>query len=576
MIKSLERRLVVFILLPVTSVLFLTGFLGFLYARSIMLREWSEASVLKLERAAHYLDMRLARPIQWIDIFHKTMEGHGGAMVQELILNQLRDQEGITAVDLQWFGPSGAPPGMIHERRKRPGETHGMRFHGAIIPEVTPPRADARTGEKMVDLVSELKNQTGEVIGRLRVSIGFDYLMQDLTTMGWWQSDQACLLNESGDYLAHTGEMGNRSRLGETGDSVEASILKEMKVKPFGTVIGPGHPPKMVGGFYRIAQAPWTIVMMAPGDKILAPIITFRFYYFLAGLACTLLILFIIRFIGGGIVRSIRELSSAADRITAGRYGEPLQVRTSDEIGRLTGSFNKMVEGLKERDFISNTLGRYVDPEIAKEILKKPGGRRLGGEKRAVSILMSDIRGFTPLADSLKPEGTIRILNRCFARMIEVIQKHRGIIVDFFGDAILVFFDPLDEPLIPALRNAVRCALDMQSAMKELNEEMRAEGLPELQIGIGVNAGEVVVGNIGSESRAKYGIVGSAVNMTARIQSEAKGGEVVVSDSVALPLSGEIRTRNSFTSSLKGIHGEADLFVVDGIGTPSFIDKQDR
>ena len=113
-----------------------------------------------------------------------------------------------------------------------------------------------------------------------------------------------------------------------------------------------------------------------------------------------------------------------------------------DEIGQLTLSFNDMIAGLKERDFISNTFGRYVDQDIARELLSRPEASRMGGVKREVVILFADIRGFTPLAETLSPEATLQLVNRHFARMIEVIQTHRGIIVDFLGDAILAFFDP--------------------------------------------------------------------------------------------------------------------------------------
>jgi adenylate cyclase len=569
-IKSLEQRLVVFLLLPVALLLFLTGFLGFLYARNVMLREWREAAVLKLERAAHHLEMRLTRPVEWIQLFHSTAGGRGGPMIQAWLLDQIRRMDGVTSVDLQWLQtPEGAAPPAVRGPGKPGGSGGpGTRFHQGKIAEVTSPRLDARTGETSVDLVSELKDEDGDVVGRLRVSVGFDYLMQDLVKLGWWQSDQACLVDISGHYLAHTSEMTERSHLGETGDPLEAALLREMKEKPFGTVMGPGNPPKMVGGFYRIPQADWAVVMLAPGEKVLSPIIQFRTYYFLAGAICIFLILLLIRITGVGMARSIRELSTAADRIARGHYGEPLQVRTSDEIGRLTRSFNQMVEGLKERDFISNTFGRYVDQEVARELLKKPEARRLGGEKRMVAILMSDIRGFTPLADSMKPEGTIKFLNQYFARMIETVQRHKGIIVDFFGDGLLVFFDPLDGPVPPAIRNSVRCALDMQSAMEALNREMAVQSLPKLQVGVGVNAGEVVVGNIGSEQRAKYGIVGSPVNMTERIQAAAGGGEVVISETVLAPLSEEVRIKRSFHARLRGIDGESSLHVVDGMSDP--------
>jgi class 3 adenylate cyclase len=223
-----------------------------------------------------------------------------------------------------------------------------------------------------------------------------------------------------------------------------------------------------------------------------------------------------------------------------------------------------MVVGLKERDFIGNTFGRYVDQEIAKELLSRPEAIRLGGEKREVAILMSDIRNFTPLSESLDPEGTIRVINHYFSHMIEAIHQHRGIIVDFFGDSVLVFFDPLVNSVETVTRQAVRCGLDMQARMKRFNEEMQAEGLPEIQMGIGINVGDAVVGNIGSERRAKYGIVGPSVNITNRIQAESKGGQILVSESVYRYLKQDLRVKSSFEVPLKGVKERVTLFEIEG------------
>jgi class 3 adenylate cyclase len=205
-----------------------------------------------------------------------------------------------------------------------------------------------------------------------------------------------------------------------------------------------------------------------------------------------------------------------------------------------------------------------VDQEIARKLIKRPEASRLGGEKREVAILMSDIRGFTLVSESLSPEKIINLMNHYFSHMIKVIQKHQGIIVDFFGDGVLAFFDPLDRPVTSTVYRAVQCAFEMQNEMKAFNTEMGKEVLPQLEMGIGLNAGEVVVGNIGSEIRAKYGIVGSAVNITERIQSKAKGGEVIISESVYHHLSEEIAIKRSMSTSLKGIQGEIKLFVIEG------------
>ena len=563
MIKTLKQRLALFLILPVAFFLFLTGFFGFLYARGIMLDEWREAAILKMQRAAHHIDMRLNRPVEWINMFHKTSGYRGDFAIQEWLINQLKELEGVIKVNLEYFEDRLEHVPMMSRGPHMSGRGM-MGFHRARISEVTPPRYDAQTGNETVTLISDLKDESDRLVGRLEVSLRFDYLMQDIIKLGWWQSELACLVDQSGRYLAHTKAMEGRTQLGETNDPVELAVLERMKEKPFGTYLGPGHPPDLVSGFYRIKQAPWVIVMFAPGEKILASIVKFRFYYVMAGTISIVFILLIIRFVAGKMARSIKEISQAAEQVAGGNYVDPLPAKGRDEIAHLTHSFNTMVEGLKERDFVTNTFGRYMDQEIARELMRRPEASRLGGEKREVAIFMSDIRDFTPLSESLSPEATISILNHYFSHMIEIIQKHQGIIVDFFGDGMLVFFDPLEGPVEPVTYRAVCCALEMQGSMEQFNAEMGEKGLPELKMGIGVNTGEVVVGNIGSESRAKYGIVGSAVNITQRIQSKAKGGEVVISESVYHRLSEEVAIKRSFSTSLKGIQGEIKLFVMDG------------
>jgi adenylate cyclase len=565
MIKTLQQRLALLLLLPVALLLFFAGFFGFIYVRGIMLDQWREAAILKLERAAHHIDMRLGRPIELMEIFHTTAGNQNRYAAQEWVLKQLQGLEGVIKVNQYWLDDNGQRI-MKSEKGLSMVREGTMHFHNAKIVEITSPRYDAQTGRETVAIISNLKDESGREVGRLEVVMSFDYLMKDIQTWGWWQSDKACLVDNSGRYLAHTQKMmKGRKRLGETNDPLELAVLAAMKEKPFGTLLGSGHPPDQVCGFYRIKRAPWTIILAAPGEKILAPIVRFRFYSALAGSLCILLIILLIRSVAGRLASSVTHISRAAEKVAKGDYGDPLPITGRDEIGQLAKSFNTMVQGLKERDFLSNTFGRYVDQEIARELMQRPEATRLGGEKREVAILISDIRNFTHLSESISPEKTIHILNRYFSRMIEVIQRHKGIIVDFFGDSLLVFFDPIEGPIAPMIRMAVRCALEMQGEMEDFNAQGKAEGLPNLQMGIGVNAGEVIVGNIGSETRAKYGIVGSPVNITQRIQSEAEGGEVVIPETAYHHIFKDLAVKRSFNVRLKGLEQPIQLYVIRGI-----------
>ncbi len=567
-LKSLRQRLFLMILLPVGLLLFLVGVFGFIYMRGTLFEEWQDASIVKLQRAAHQIDMRLGQVTHWIQMFHKTADTLGGPLVQTWIVQQLRDMKGVTHAELKWKDNDGAQATAMPMRRggSGMGGRRMMRFHGANITEVTPPSYNAQTGQETVRIISQLKDESEAVVGTLEVTVSFNYLLEGIKAFAWWQTDQACLIDDHGRYLAHTEViMKGRKRFGELDDLFELSLLRAINEKPFGTVLGPGKPPDQVGGFYRLKYAPWTIVLFAPGEKVLAPIIQFRNYYFAGGILAIFLILMMIRSVVGRMVGAFTEISSAAEKVAKGNYGKPIPVHGQDEIAQLTKSFNSMVEGLKERDFVTDTFGRYVDQEIAEKLMKLPEASRLGGEKRDVAILMSDIRGFTPLSETLSPDVIISFLNRYFSRLIEVIQRYQGIIVDFFGDSVLVFFDPLKGPVEPVIRASVGCALEMLSAMEMFNSEMRMDGLPELQTGIGVNSGEVIVGNIGSETRAKYGIVGSPVNITQRIQSTAKGGEVVISETVYRQLSEEVIIGRPFSMPLKGVREKMNLYVVKAI-----------
>src|SRR5262245_31676435 len=228
------------------------------------------------------------------------------------------------------------------------------------------------------------------------------------------------------------------------------------------------------------------------------------------------------------LTRPIRALTSGVTRVAGGDLSRALAVRSRDELGRLTRAFNQMLEGLRQRDFIRSAFGRYVSPEVAQQLLESPEGLRFGGEKRVVTVLMSDLRGYTRFAEQGDPAEVMNVLNEYLARMTDIIVQYGGTINEFIGDAVFaVFGAPLDHP--DHAERAAAAALAMQGAMAEVNAAHAARGLPRLEMGIGVNTGEAVVGNIGSEQRAKYAVVGSAVNVAARVEASTVGGQVFVS-----------------------------------------------
>jgi adenylate cyclase len=235
---------------------------------------------------------------------------------------------------------------------------------------------------------------------------------------------------------------------------------------------------------------------------------------------------------------NLRHLTWKTQQVAAGDLEQQV-----DFMGDFSTAFNSMTQQLKDsreqlvdlnkqlerrNRFIRETFGRYTSDDIVGVLLDVPEGLKLGGEKCEITLLMSDLRGFTALAERLEATVVVALLNYYLSAMIEIIQQHGGTIDEIIGDAILVIFGaPL--AMINAAQRAVRCALEMQQAMREVNEHNLQKGWPEIEMGIALHTGEVVVGNIGSTKRSKYGVVGQAVNLTARIESFTVGGQVLVS-----------------------------------------------
>jgi adenylate cyclase len=212
-------------------------------------------------------------------------------------------------------------------------------------------------------------------------------------------------------------------------------------------------------------------------------------------------------------------------------------------------------------------FGRYLSTEVMNTLLDDPSALELGGEKRTVTIMMTDLRGFTALSERLKPEQVVQMLNSYFEVMVEVILQSNGTINEIIGDALLVIFGA-PQKMPDRAQRAIACAIEMQNAMAKVNEKNRAQGLPELEMGIGLNETEVIVGNIGSSKRSKYAVVGSGVNMTSRIESYTVGGQILISESVRQKAGEILRIDDKKEVMPKGAEVPLTIYEVGGIAGP--------
>ncbi len=226
----------------------------------------------------------------------------------------------------------------------------------------------------------------------------------------------------------------------------------------------------------------------------------------------------------------------------------------------------KLNEALDVRNrFIRKTFGRYLSDEIVESILETPEGLSLGGEKRSVTVMMSDLRGFTSIAERISPEEVVAMINIYLEVMTSVIMKYNGTIGDFIGDSILALFGA------PILRDddavrAVACAVEMQLAMKEVNRRNRGASYPEVAMGIGINTGNVVVGNIGCSERVKYSVMGRNVNLSSRIESYTVGGQILISATTLESCHEDLRIDRQMEVMPKGVKEPIAIYEIGGVG----------
>lgn len=267
------------------------------------------------------------------------------------------------------------------------------------------------------------------------------------------------------------------------------------------------------------------------------------------------------------ISRPIQLLAASARRVGEGDLNINVNVDSGGrETRELGNSFNQMIAGLKERDMVKDTFSRYVTKQVADEILKDPSKISPGGKKQDVTILFSDIRGFTAYSEMHTPEEVVLHLNEYLSSMVDVIFKYEGTLDKFIGDAIMaVFGAPIshsDDPL-----RAVRTALEMLDRLKSLNEKWANEGKLPLAIGIGINTGEVIVGNIGDVRRMEYTVIGDNVNMASRIEGLTKNFEcpIIISKNTYEKVSDQIRTNNLGTVTVKGKSNAIEIYELLGL-----------
>ncbi len=266
------------------------------------------------------------------------------------------------------------------------------------------------------------------------------------------------------------------------------------------------------------------------------------------------------------ITNPLKKLMYAMQKVGSGDLDQTVHVRVSDEIGVLAYNFNEMTAGLREKEKIRKAMNKAVSKDIAEEMLS--GEMTLGGSKKLVTCLFSDIRGFTTLSEALSPEGVVKLLNEYMTIMTNIVEKHQGIVDKFVGDEIMAIWGAPKRHDNDELA-AIKAAVEMMEELDALNERRVARGQLGIDIGIGLNTGDVIAGNMGSESRMNYTVLGDSVNLAARLEGTNKiyATNIIISEYTYKRVEPFVYARELDLIRVKGKTEPVIIFEVVGLTT---------
>ena len=338
--------------------------------------------------------MELRRPKDLLLLLQGVDDADISRQMFTHIIGQIKGLEGVVGVNVEWPEKGMLKETTPHMEMKSPmGMMHGYRLERF---EIGTPRYNSQLNNRTVSLISEINDSDDKIVGKVEVIISFDKLIQQIINAPWWKSNKAYLLDSAGNVLVSTAvqlelEDYFPMRAFGTVNELEKETLAAMQDNNSGTVFGPGSPPEEISGFYHLTEAPWTMVIMAPGEKVLQPIIRFKLFYFFTFAVCIVFILFFIRQATNTLTERIKTVSAAADSLAGGKFGPPLIVTTRDEVGELTRSFNKMTSQLKQRLAMKAAIN--VAREVQQNLLPSAGFAAEGIVAGGVSLYCDETGG---------------------------------------------------------------------------------------------------------------------------------------------------------------------------------------
>ena len=577
--KSLASKFIVFIILPVIFILSALSLTSYLMAHRLLMDQMKKSGQNFLRASAEQISSRIIQVQSTLKLLAITenLETLDDSKRRHMFV-AFKDLLGgaVTSVfmgfaDGKFIRAKTTLLPKDYDPRKRPWYLDALQQPPGVLDGITAPYLDASTKHPTLTIYHKVLNNSGALVGILGVDVDVAMASNNLiNNVPFFAEVEYILVNSNGIVLLHPDNLKVGSDIGATGEELDMQISEDIKKTSLQhkQYISRRINEAWYMGFYRVNGVSLAFVLSVPAKTVLKPLHRLTFQMAALNLSIIFGLFFLLIVVVRKISRPIIDLKNSAVQVTEeGPYRDAIEVKSSDEVGQLTGAFNEMMEGLRQRDFIRDTFGRYVTKEVVKELLDTSDGLKLGGEIREVTIMLSDLRGFTPIAEQLRPDQVIEVLNSYLSQMSKIIGQYKGTINEFIGDAILTFFGaPVKYGDSPA--RAVACALAMQLGMEEVNRKNNEKGLPPLYMGIGINTGDVIVGNIGSKERAKYGVVGHNINLTSRVEGSTIGGQILITPSTHEKIKDLLIVRSVRSIRFKGVEENIDLYDVIGMKAP--------
>lgn len=274
--------------------------------------------------------------------------------------------------------------------------------------------------------------------------------------------------------------------------------------------------------------------------------------------------------VSSGITRPVRLLLAGAREVEAGRFDKSITVSTQDEIGELAAAFNRMIEQLRRNERIRETFGRYIDPQVVQGLIDRPE-IAIDGQRRVMTIMFSDMSGFTAMSEGMTPRGLVKVMNHYFTVMSGPIRNNRGVIDKYIGDAIMSYWGPPfveeDEQALLAGLSAIDMADQVPALQKQLPDLLGIRAMPvSCDLRIGIATGEVLTGSIGSELMMSFTVMGDAVNLASRLEAVNKvyGTRILISQATAEAIGAHLELREIDRLAVVGQSVPQPVFEVMG------------